>query len=255
MSLSKRFLPRYPGAATILGHRPTLTPAAIQDLWPGPTDQYPFLTSPQELEVVSSSALDTAGGDGIRAVFLHLIDSNWNKVQKVVATNGTTPVTVPDGPYYRCNRLTAESVGVAGVAVGEVDVRTSPGVTVIQRIIVNENDGEAGIWTIVPDDYPWGIISWKVKMLTGGNNTTAAADLVVRVANKADAPWFRLAIADVLTTDNRDDGDVIAPLTGSPNEAYDVVIRCTITGQSSPLSGNFTIVRKEPSITSFAEII
>ena len=61
--------------------------------------EYPYPTSAQTLEVLSSSASDSAAGAGARLIFIQGLDANWAKQIAVVATNGVTPVTA-SGTWY-----------------------------------------------------------------------------------------------------------------------------------------------------------
>ncbi|MCA8203185.1 hypothetical protein LGM71_19215 [Burkholderia sp. AU33545] len=60
-------------------------PAAGADVWVG-QGAYPFQTSAQALEIISSSANDAAAGTGARTVMVQGLDANFNPIQRQVAT-------------------------------------------------------------------------------------------------------------------------------------------------------------------------
>jgi len=90
--------------------------------------EYPYPTSAQTLEVLSSSASDSAAGAGARLIFIQGLDANWAKQIAVVATNGVTPVTA-SGTWLRVNHTTVLGAGSTGRNAGVVTTRVVGGNT------------------------------------------------------------------------------------------------------------------------------
>lgn len=99
------------------------TVSAPLDVWRGGGLYTGFPATQQALEVLSSSALDTAAGTGARTVRItDLLDSSYNPLPDVVvALNGTTPVAI--GSAFRTARVLVETVGSTGVNQGVITVR------------------------------------------------------------------------------------------------------------------------------------
>lgn len=129
-----------PGASRIamLGNNPTIdTATQPEDVWSGaelgvlngidhryiprPT------TAPVSMEVVSSSALDTAAGTGARTVIIGYLDAAYAAQSVTLTLNGTTPVALPV-PVMRVNSLRVASSGTfGGNNAGNISVRLAGG--------------------------------------------------------------------------------------------------------------------------------
>ena len=109
---------------TALGHNPSIDTASTpEDVWEG-GGLYPFQTSAQTLEVVSSSANDAAAGTGTRSVTVIGLDANYVQISEVVVLNGVTPVATTK-QYLRVNTFTQASVGSGGINAGDLTLRVS----------------------------------------------------------------------------------------------------------------------------------
>ena len=106
---------------TALGHTPT--PAANTDVWEG-GGLYPFQATATVLEILSSSASDTAAGTGARTFTLAGLDANFNQISEVLTLNGVTPVQTVKS-YIRVNTLQIASAGSGGVNAGDVTLRVT----------------------------------------------------------------------------------------------------------------------------------
>ena len=161
-----------------------------EDVWPLGGD-YPFLSSPQDLEVVSDDSSDTAAGTGAQEVFLFLLDSIGDPVLKTVALNGTTPVAVPDGPYLRLNKAQCGAVGSQGVNDGDIDIRVAGGGTIIGRIPEGSGVSQEAIATI-PNKFAGEISSWNGSFKSSDDEAEErdAAFLSLLVRNPGES-WRR----------------------------------------------------------------
>lgn len=84
-------------------------------------------TAPVEMEVVSTSPLDTALGAGARTVRVLLVSaSTLDGVNQTITLNGTTPVPITPGtPYLGVNNISITSIGTfSGSNIGDITVRT-----------------------------------------------------------------------------------------------------------------------------------
>lgn len=143
---------------------------------------YAFQESAQSLEIVSSSANDTAAGTGARAVYIETIDGNWNEQIHVIALNGTTPVALP-GVHLHTNRIFAVSTGSGHVNAGNITLRiVSSGVVqgyvaaglVFQRAF--KQTTPAGK-ILVPDNIYFNAGN------TGGSNIVVTMDFKIRLTD------------------------------------------------------------------------
>lgn len=83
---------------------------------------YQFLPTPQTLELVSSSADDSAAGIGARTVRILGLDANWAVQSEIVTMNGLTPVTTAL-TWWRINDMAVVSAGSTGNNVGTILLR------------------------------------------------------------------------------------------------------------------------------------
>jgi len=96
----------------------------------------PFLSSPQQLSLVSTSASDTSV-----SILVGGTDGDYNTLTEVVALNGTTPVTTTNN-FFRINDL----VTASGNAVG--DVTASYDGTVYAKILAGRGRNQAAVFTV-----------------------------------------------------------------------------------------------------------
>lgn len=129
-----------PGASRIamLGNNPSIdTATQPEDVWSGAElgtlngIDHKFIPRPTtaavSMEVVSSSALDTAAGTGARTVVISYLDAAYAAQTATLTLNGTTPVALPV-PAMRVNSLRVVTSGTFGGSnIGNVSVRLAGG--------------------------------------------------------------------------------------------------------------------------------
>lgn len=130
-----------PGAARIamLGNNPSIdTATQPEDVWSGAElgtlngIDHRFIPRPQTapgvaMEVVSSSANDTAAGTGARTVTISYLDGTYAAQSVTLSLNGTTPVALP-GTIMRVNSLRVATSGTFGGSnLGNISVRFAGG--------------------------------------------------------------------------------------------------------------------------------
>jgi hypothetical protein len=116
-----------------VGVNPTISTGSIPEtVWEG-GGIYQFLTTPAQLEILSSSGLDTALGTGARSVRISGLDANWDVQVEVVTLNGTTPVTTTL-TWWRINSMVIASAGITHVNQGNITLRSLAGGTTREYI-------------------------------------------------------------------------------------------------------------------------
>lgn len=132
----------------ILGRAIGTVQNTLQDLWEGPTAQYVFPTVAQQMHVVSTSANDAAAGTGIRTVYIHYLDTNYNEQTEIVTLNGVTPVNTVATNILRINGMHAGSVGSGGTAAGNISLTNTGGTVTYGIITTGFNTAHQAIFTI-----------------------------------------------------------------------------------------------------------
>jgi len=96
-------------------------------LWDGPTLEYAFPVAPIQMQVVSSSANDTAAGTGVRTIHIHYLDNTYAAKTLDVTMNGITPVLTVPTNILRINGFHATTVGSNMDAVGNISIQAVGG--------------------------------------------------------------------------------------------------------------------------------
>lgn len=138
-----------PGATRVvlLGHNPDVdTTTDPEDVWEG-GGLFPFLSSAQTLEVVSTSAADAAAGTGARTVLVSGLNSSYATISEVVTLNGVTPVSTVN-QYLRINLFTTTAAGSGEENAGDITLRVSGGGTVQNIIRAGFGFGRSGVYTV-----------------------------------------------------------------------------------------------------------
>ena len=112
-----------PGCTRVssLGTNPAT--AAGASFWYG-TGAYPWIPSARTLEIVSSSANDSAAGTGARKVLVSGLDANFNPISETVTMNGTTAVPLVN-TYLRVQQGISISAGSSQINLGTITIRDS----------------------------------------------------------------------------------------------------------------------------------
>lgn len=119
---------KYPGLTVVHKFgRNEAVGTTIEPITLGGTYQTPsVLTS---LEVLSSSADDTAAGSGARTVVVNGLSTGWREIEETVTLNGTTPVALTN-QFYRIFRVRLATSGTYATQTspshaGTITVRTA----------------------------------------------------------------------------------------------------------------------------------
>jgi len=91
---------------------------------------YSWPTSPVTLEAISTSADDTAAGDGARTIVVQGLDANWEEQESTITMAGASASTATSESYIRIHRAYVATAGTyaatnAGGNAGVITIRTS----------------------------------------------------------------------------------------------------------------------------------
>lgn len=142
-------LSKIPGVRRILlsGNNPDVQTGTLpEDIWQG-GGVYPIITAPLSLEIVSSSASDTAAGTGARTLIVMVLDSSYNEVTLTLTLNGTTAVAFPQ-TVVAINNMIVMTAGSNEANVGTLTVRDAGGGTTRDVMIPNSAQNRKAIYTV-----------------------------------------------------------------------------------------------------------
>lgn len=121
-------LGRLPGwqVVRLAGNNPDIDILTLpEDIWE-PGGLYPFQSTAQILEVLSSDANDTAAGTGARTVLISGLNANWELITELKTMNGITPVVTTQS-FLRVNSIRVITAGAGESNLGTITLRVSPG--------------------------------------------------------------------------------------------------------------------------------
>ena len=103
-----------------------------------------FPAAPQQMQIVSSSASDTAAGTGAQQVKLTYLRSPTSPAgftvnTEFILTNGLTPVLTVNTDIYRVEKLEVSRAGAGLFAAGNVSLQSVGGATTFERIDAGQN--------------------------------------------------------------------------------------------------------------------
>jgi hypothetical protein len=163
-----------------MGHNPDVDTASVpEDLWEG-GGLYPFQTTAQSLEIVSSSAADAAAGTGLRTARVSGLDANYVEVVSDVTLNGVGVVAVP-GTFLRVNDLSGLTAGSGNTNAGVVTLRVAGGDSVQAVMDVADGRAQQMIYT-VPAGKTAFITHGEFSVLRSGAAESAELQLHLRAA-------------------------------------------------------------------------
>lgn len=172
----------------VLGNNPDVDTGTVPEtVWPG-GGLYPWMTGATSLEVVSSgvnAAQDSAGGTGISAISLTLLNTNYVASNVAITLNGTTPVAIP-GTWFRINGgiTTTKGSGAAATRVfnaGDILIRDAGGGTTRAIIPAGKGITRQAVFT-VEAGYTMQILSHYIA-LNRGTGGGAGVNKFLSVSN------------------------------------------------------------------------
>lgn len=141
----------------------------LREVWDGPTDRYVPPAAPIQMQVVSTSAADTAAGTGARSVRIYYLDTNYVAHDEVVVMNGTAPVLTAATNILRVNKMHVYTIGSGGVTAGNISLQAIGGAVTYSYMTVGRNLARQAVYT-VPEGYKLRIEQWQLSSGSTGNH-------------------------------------------------------------------------------------
>ncbi len=208
--------------------------------------EYRTPTTATALEFVSNDVNDTAAGSGAREITIQGLDTNWQIVTQVIATNGTTAVAIPTN-LTRLFRWFVSSCGTYATATAESHTGTltirvaSAGATWSTIGIAPRSIGQSQIacYTI-PVGFRAFVYTHEIRV-----DSTKSADILMFVRNSADTiaapfPALRLA-ANFIGVSGIAQSDTNAPRDGFTAPA-DIIFMGKIASGTAEVVIDFEIL-------------
>ena len=122
-------------------------------IW-GENTPYNWNFSPGQLSVVSTLAVDTAGGTGARSLYIGGLDADFNSISEIIPMAGLTP-SVTTKTFARVNEMFVTESG--SLTWNSGIIRASIGGSVVARIDAATSRSNQCTWT-VPGDWKQGAV-------------------------------------------------------------------------------------------------
>jgi hypothetical protein len=117
------------------------------------------------MEIVSTSSNDTNGGTGANVVRVYYLDSSNILADEEVTMNGTTAVSLNSGSAIKYILLAeCHLIGSNETAVGTINIQTSGGGTIYERITAGGNRSLSCRFKI-PTGYTGYVIGWNASAI------------------------------------------------------------------------------------------
>ncbi len=131
-----------------------------------------FPTIPQQMQVVSTSASDTAVGTGTQKVTIDYLTNpasatQFTRFSEIVTLNGTVPVNTIATNIDRIERFRASKVGTGAVSAGNISLQSVGGASTYERIDAGENINRTCVH-FVPNNYQSIITDIKLGTVSAG---------------------------------------------------------------------------------------
>lgn len=194
-----------------------------EDIWSG-GGFYPWMTGATSLEVLSSSANDSAAGTGARTVLITGLDTSYNPISQTVTLSGITPAAVAT-QFFRINSFLIMSAGSGEVNAGEITLRDAGGGTTRALIQTGYGIGRQSQYT-VPAGFTLSIISTVMSI----NRPTSVRDATISNFIRSPNGFYRMPLE--LSVDGntyRHDGSPGIIL----NERTDYGLRCNFVSATN----------------------
>ncbi|MGA1713148.1 MAG: hypothetical protein ACO4CS_17835 [bacterium] len=147
----------------VYGYNPDIN-GAYEPIWQT-GGAFPYPTSEQTINIVSTSALDEAANAGVREVTIEYLDGDFNTQIVDVELDGTNAVQVATD-FFRIQDVRSKKVGANGDAEGAISV--SYGANTVATIIAGGNEAKNSFYT-VPAGYTAYIVGASISASKGGD--------------------------------------------------------------------------------------
>jgi hypothetical protein len=157
------------------------------------TDQVGMVTWPlfpnsvKTIQLRSSSANDTASGDGLRTVKVRYLDENWDYQTKTVVLNGLSAVYVPSviDDIVRIISVDVATTGGNHVAGGGISIRSVDGTVLWTNILPIDSNRSNGLAFSVPNGF-YGVVKRLYVSVEFGNDCIIA----IKERKNADTAFY-----------------------------------------------------------------
>lgn len=130
---------------------------APQEIY-GVVGAYPFQTTAQALEIVSTDADDKPADTGARTVLVTGLSGNWGILSEIVSLNGAAAVDLA-GSYLRVNEVRVLTAGSTGENEGVLTLQLNGAGAKVATVAAGANRSGMAIYS-VPDGYQGLITRW-----------------------------------------------------------------------------------------------
>lgn len=198
-----------------LGFSPDVDNVEV-DLWEviGP---YVFPSAGIQMQVVSTSANDTAAGPNARTIKITYLDSSYNQQTETITLNGVTPVNTIATNIFRINDFRVVTNGSFGVtAAGNLSIQSVGGATTYARITAGGNIERRLVYT-VPLGYNFFITDW----MSGGVSVAGSnyiRSILRATCNDNSPPIFTFGVFQFKS--------IIQAQGGEYDNHFELPIRC-----------------------------
>ncbi len=158
------------------------TDVAGNDIWPGTAILLPIPPDVgEQMQVVSTSASDTAAGTGARQVEIHYLDANGAEQAETVTLNGVTPVLTVATNIRFVQEMHVTSAGSNLLAVGTITISTAGVPATVYTQIQPQTNQSLSTARMVPASKVLLIEQWNAS--AGNATKVEAADLRLRATS------------------------------------------------------------------------
>lgn len=213
------------------GRNPDIDASVEETVWEG-GGLYPFDTTAQSLEILSSNAADAAAGTGARTMTVIGLDANYVYKSEVVTLNGTNAVALT-GTWIRVHRCSVATAGTGEVNAGTITIRIAGGGAT--RLVVGVGNGQTlmAVYTI-----PANTTGYVLRYYGSANaQTTAYVD--VKLFTRSSTGVINLKHQQA-TASGFFDYRYGAPFAVS--QKTDIYLNATSSANNTDVCGGFDIV-------------
>ena len=128
------------------GYNSSIGSSSYESIWET-GGVYSFMSTADQLEVVSADANDTSVGTGARTVELQGLDSSYDLLTETVTMNGTTAVTTT-GSFLRIFRARVLTAGTGEVNAGAITITDQDTSTTRATISAGQGQTLMSVYTV-----------------------------------------------------------------------------------------------------------
>lgn len=207
-----------------------------EDLWnTGGLAVHPSVAG--NISIVSTSALDTSAGTGMRTIKVRGLNNSFNEISEIVTMNGVVPVLTAN-QYRRVDRAQAETAGALGSNAGVV-----VGTVVTAQFTINVGEGQsAKSHYTVPAAYTAFMTNFWANAYQTTSSNVATIGLYLRLkADLTDSPLNLKHVYHVQVSAGMVQRDFKPYFV--INEKTDIVVRAfTVTGSNTDICCGYDLI-------------